>query len=985
MPANDRERTEPAQFPRVPWPNASGPSGQETGASIVSLVLITVLGPIAATLSDGARFEPPSESQRKLLALLAIRAGRAVASDTICDLFELTPGAVRTTVSRLRKALGEVVVTEVQGYALHAETDVQLFQRLVSTAKTASSSEAAALRTQALELFGGPALDEFSDEPWAVAEVTRLTELRSAVVEDLVEGYIADGEHDVAIDHLHRHLLENPYRDRPHELLMQALALSGRQVEALRSFQDYRNRLIDEVGVEPAAAISEMDRLISMGELNAADHGSADTTTRVLAPVAPNAAVSNLHFPPNEFVGRQEEIAEVGHALAQSRLVTLSGPGGVGKTRLAYRVAAEQIDTFSDGAWVAELVSCEDANDIIRTIADVFGLSDVDSPEHCAAQLSGHDLLLVLDNCEHLTSELATILEMLLSRTARLRILATSRVRLGVVGEQSVTIAPLRTTEAQDLFMRRAAAAGAEFSDADTEAIRDICQRLDGIPLALELAAATSRMMSPIELLERLEDRFEILKGGPRGSVAGRHESLRAAVDSSYETLDQATQTFFRRVSVFAGDFPLSGAEAMADDLAGGAFDLIAELVDRSLLTVQTESGRSRYRLLETLRQYGVDRLEELGEKPDAIERHVTWCFDYVEQLARKAFGSSEAASLHELVASAANFRLALGRLVEGGDLLRAGDLVLRFEDFAYASHTLAGLVAPMIEAGVAEAHPERRRLLAIELIRRGTTTGNTTTRLSLATELSRAIAVEDPGPMHLSVLLIATALRTGPDNDFIAEAIERANSETNTAERARLLTAAGLGLYYGEQVPNDLDLVKEAVASAQGAGMKRLTVAAASMACIGGLRLERPLVGAELARPFLEDLKTLGQDSIMSNGLISMYTEAAIQSDLPPDEHLAAIRHAGSTLRGDFNKLGQALARLVQHHGETQLAVRALGACDATGRSGFSTRQRTVILELAKQTLDDREIEALLAAGAVSETTDLYREMWAVLEPLMS
>ena len=947
-------------------------------------MLIRVLGPVTASFDDGTRFDPPSEGQRKLLALLALRAGRAVAAETICDLFELTPGAVRTTVSRLRKALGEALVTESQGYALHADTDVQRFQALVASAKTASSAQAVGLREEALALFAQPALDEFSDEPWAIAEVTRLTELRSAVVEDLIESQIGAGDYDAAIDQLHRHLLDHPYRDRPHELLMEALALSGRQVEALRAFQDYRTELIEEVGVEPGAAITELDRQISVGELTPSngDH-AGEAIPRLRTPAPAIDSMSNLKMPANDFVGRRSEIEEIGQALANSRLVTLLGPGGVGKTRLSYRVASEQLDAFADGAWVGELVDCETSNDVVRSIADVFGLSDVDTVEECADLLAGHELLLVLDNCEHLVDELATVIDVLLSHTARLKILATSRVRLAVVGEQLVTVQPMRTDgEAQELFISRATASGTQLVEADMVAVGQICERLDGIPLALELAAASSRVLSPLELLDRLEDRFALLKGGPRGSVAGRHESLRAAVDSSYESLDEATQTFFRRIAVFAADFPLSGAEAVAADLDRPALDLLAELVDRSLLTQQRVAGRSRYRLLETLRQYGEDRLHELGEFDDAVAAHAAWCFESSEQLVNSGFGSAEATSLNELIASSPNYRVAIARLLDSANPQRAGDLVLHLEDFGYASQTLVALVAPVVEAGVADTHPHGNRIKGMELIRRASS-GTTDHRRVLASELAEQIQVEDRGTLQLAVLLISTALGLGPGPAFTQSVVERAADETG-AERARLLVASGLGTFYGTDLPDDLALVQAAIDAAQRAGMKRLTVASASMACIAGLRLEEPALGAQLARPFLDHLQELGHASIMSNGLISMYTEAAIQAGMPASEHLAAIRLAGPQLRGDFNKLGQAFARSVQHHGQSALAVRALGACAVVNRSSFSTRQRERILELARTDLSGREVESLLAAGSVSETTDLYREMWAALEPLM-
>lgn len=414
------------------------------------------------------------------------------------------------------------------------------------------------------------------------------------------------------------------------------------------------------------------------------------------------------------------------------------------------------------------------------------------------------------------------------------------------------------------------------------------------------------------------------------------------------------------------------------------AIELLAELVDCSLVTQQNVSGRSRYRLLETLRQYGEDRLNDLEEFDAAVSLHIDWCFDSSARLADKAFGASEAASLGELIASSPNYRLAITRLLDSDTPHRAGDLVLNLEDLGYASHTLVGLVAPIIDAGIAATHPDGRRLQGMELIRRASS-GSTGTRRVLATELAEHLTVADAGPLQIAVLLIATALQVGPGKAFIDQVVERAAHEPSTAEVARLLAASGLGAFYGDELPDDLSLVQAAVDAAQRAGMKRLTVAAASMACIGGLRLGQPELAAEIARPFLDDLAELGHASIMSNGLIAMYTEAAILAGKPPQEHLAAIRLAGPQLRGDFNKLGQALSRAVQQHGHPALAVRALGACAAAERSAFSSTQRETILAKARDELSDREVESLLATGAVSETTDLYREMWAVLEPLMT
>lgn len=954
-------------------------------------VFVRVLGTVAVVGDDGVGVQPPSEPQRKLLALLALRAGRPVASETICDLFDLSSGALRTTVSRLRRSLGaEVLVTESPGYALRCDTDVERFEALIADARTQPAAEAIELRRAATQLFSGPALGEFSDEPWAIAEVARLTELRAGVIEDLVGGLISSGSHDEALAHLHVHIDEFPYRDRPRGQLMGALAQTGRQTEALRAYQEYRTRLINDIGAEPSPELQELDRMIATDEYLAGlsgdgRSGESPALERAVASTAvADPSMTNLPYLPNEFVGRTDELAAVGKALAQARLVTLQGPGGVGKTRLAYRCASDQAELFADGVWVAELVDCTDVSAIMRTISEALRLPAVSSAAECAELLSGHDLLLVLDNCEHIADEVRQVVEPLLAHSARLKLITTSRVRLAITGEHVIRVDPLSDGEAQELFLRRAESAGATLDDGEAEAIAEICARLDGIPLAVELAAATIRYLGSAELADRLDDRFELLKDGPRGSVAGRHESLRTAVDSSYDSLDDETKTFFRRLAVFGRDFPVAAAEAVANDLDASPLQLLSELVDRSLLRSTAGQGRARFTMLETLRQYGNDRLAELGELETAIATQVDWCFTVAEQLAANAFGSSEVASLNELVALSGNLRLAINRLLSAGNARRAGDLVLTVEDLTYAANSLADLVGPVSDAGAIESHPERRRLLAIELTRQSVS-NRTDGRGPVAIELVRDIQPDDPGAMQLPALLISTALGEGPGQEFLNRVTERARELPNTAERARLLSAVGLGLFYGAEAPTDFAPIEEAVQAATQAGMKRLAVAAASMACLAGLRQGRPGEGALLARPILADLEELSHPSIMSNGLVAMYTESAIQAELAAGDQVLAIRQAGPNLRGDFNRLGLCLARLVQHHGHDQLAIRAIGACADSHRSVFSARQRERILDAVTDTLTAREIEALLAAGAVSEPTDLYREMWAALAPIMA
>lgn len=912
-----------------------------------------------------------------------MRAGRPVSGDTLCDLFELSSGAVRTSISRLRKQLGDdaVLTTTAAGYVLNAETDAGRFQSAVTEARALPVDEAGTHLTQALELFDGPALDEFADEPWAIAEVARLNELRAAVVEDLIAIRVEQGEHDAAIDLLHPHIAQFPFRDRPRELIMEAMARSGRQVEALRAYQEYRAHLIEEVGVEPGDAIRELENTIAMGDLPTEPALGRDAPARPDVQVEDSSALSNLPAVPNEFVGRSDVVAEIGHALTQARLVTLLGPGGVGKTRLALKVAGGQAGLHSDGVWLVELLDCENESDILRSVADVLGLR-VAGAGDLAEQLAGRTMLLVLDNCEHLLDPVHAVVDKILASATRLRILATSRSPLRVIGEQTVAVAPLDVSAAIELYETRSRAVGVEVAASERPIIEEICRHLDGIPLAVELAAASSRVLAPADLRAQLHRRFDLLKGGQRGRSVGRHESLLAAVEWSYDALSPDAQAFFNRLAVFAGEFPLSAVDAVADDLDSDSFDLVSELIDMSLLTTQRSSLGSRYRMLETLRQFGVDRLRERDEIEAAEERQIAWCAKLVRDQTAAAFGASEAPSIEALVAAAPNLRLAASRLVERGEVERGLELVAELDDLAYAANALAALAQPLADRHELAGHPALLRIQAIELLRRSTS-GASDSRRSLAEELAGAVDSESPGSVLIPVLLIATALGCGVDAATLNEIERRANEHDDVAERARLLIATGFARVYGDDVPRDFALIEDAMQAARRAGMKRLTVAAGSMACLAGLRTDQPNEGALLARAALNDLDELCQQSIMSSGLLTMYTEAAIRAELPPEEQVAAIRRAGPNLHGDFDRLGLALARVAQHHGHHALALKAVGACDTATRSGFSTQQVETILTLARASHDEREIDSLMAAGAVTEQPDLYRELWAVLETI--
>jgi predicted ATPase/class 3 adenylate cyclase len=694
---------------------------------------------------------------------------------------------------------------------------------------------------------------------------------------------------------------------------------------------------------------------------------------------------SNLGAAPNELVGRDEQQSDLVDLLTQQRLVTVTGVGGVGKTRLTHAVGADAVPRFEDGVWFAELAPCRDLRSVLSTAAAALGVPVPEDARRLAELVRGHDLLLILDNCEHVLGDVAELCTQFLAETTRLRILTSSREQIGVAGEHIYPLAPFSSTEpAAQIFRQRATAAGVDVEGIEPEIEHQICEQLDRIPLAIELAAATCRVLSPVQILERLDKRFELLRGARRSDAHSRHETLRNAIDWSYESLDPTQQTFLRRVAFFNGGFGVEGAEHIAADLDRPALFLLSELVDRSLITVTAQVPEARYDLLETIRIYARDRSVELGESDLSIDRHVDWCRAHIDENVRRAFGPEEPAAIARLVAETANYRAAIGRLLRRADGRAAADLAVALDDITYAANPLAELVGPIVSSGAVEHHPERHRLLGIELIRRSTVEG-TEGRAELAGLLVELLSAGEPGTVQLPVLLIASALRQRAGADALRKLRDHARQVTDPAERARLLVAGLLGTFFSDDLPKPQDQVIEAIDAATAAGMKRLLIPIGAAVCIGGLSTGEVEQAVATARPILDLLDDLPTPSIMASGLVVTYTEAAVRAGAANDDQMAAVRRLGPVLQGDFNRLGLALARLAQRQGEHDLAVQAVAACSREGRSGFSTQQIDAILDSARVELGSTTVDAIVAEGGRKERSEIYRELWSLLQPFFA
>ncbi|MCU1352445.1 MAG: transcriptional regulator, winged helix family, partial [Acidimicrobiales bacterium] len=579
---------------------------------------------------DGSPLRVQGAKLRSLLAMLALECGRVVPTDRLIEeLWHDDPpagvaNALQGLISKLRKALGstDVVAMRPPGYVLlidEEHVDVHRVDGLVATARAAAArgdlDAAVEHFAEAEALWRGPALADFLYDDFAQAHIARLGEVRLSLIEDRVEAELALGRHARLVSDLDALVTANPLRERLRGHLMVALYRTGRQAEALGVFQDGRAVLAEELGLDPGPDLQQLETAILNHDpaLRAPDAAPSGPTATTRRRTNVKAALSPL-------IGRERELAELGGLLTDRRLVTVVGPGGAGKTRLAAETARLVVEQRRDGVFMIELAPIGNPEAVADGIAIALELpeSDVDALTRVREHCEGRDMLLVLDNCEHLVDAVARVAEDLLGACAGIRILATSREALRVTGEAVWPAPPLAEGDAVELFVQRATSADPAFGvdDAERSIVRDICNRLDGLPLAIELAAARTRAFPVALIAERLDDRFRLLTGGSRTAMA-RQQTLRAVVDWSYDLLFEDERRVFERVSVFPGGCLIGAAEVVCagDDVeAADVAELVAGLLEKSLLLVDRSGPEPRYRTLQTLSQYGRERLVERGE-----------------------------------------------------------------------------------------------------------------------------------------------------------------------------------------------------------------------------------------------------------------------------------------------------------------------------------------------------------------------------------
>ena len=795
---------------------------------------VGILGPLQVHAGD----RQLTITGSRLRALVTRLAADAPSTVSIAELVDAVwPGeppadptnALQSLVSRVRRALGDA--TRIQqvagGYRLTVDpgdVDAAVFGELVAAGRRDLRQDrptgAHEHLTKALSLWRGEPLIDAADGPYAAAARTRLDELRLDAQIDLIEAQLLLGGAAEVIADLEQLVAAHPLRERLAGQLMRALATTGRQADALAVYERLRDRLGGELGVDPGAEVQAVHLAVLRGEI---------------APDAPRPAIdrrrTNLRIPLTRLIGRDHEVQRINDLLADGRLVTIVGPGGAGKTRLAQEIGSIVAADHRDGVWLVELAAVTEPKGIVPAMIGALGLLDTravdrrtertarDSVEYLFDVLAEADCLLIVDNCEHLVAPVAALVEDMLMHSPALRVLTTSREPLGIVGESLCLVPPLGLppvgASAKDavgypavrlLVERgRAVASGFAVHEDTVGDVVEIVRRLDGLPLAIELAAARLRVMPVAEIATRLSDRFRLLTGGSRTAVP-RHRTLRAVVEWSWDLLSGDERLLAERLAVFPAGATLTAASRVCADErlpADGIADRMLSLVDKSLLAV-VDGPTVRYRMLETIREFGVEQLAERGEVDAARAAHARFFARLAHQMDPLLRTSGQLAAIGTLNAEKNNIGAALRFLADSqdpGDRDACLDLALDmswFWQMIGAEAETASWMTVALAATEGSDHPGRRWALAtMELVKAFTGGWPSNEAANDFRVLSRRLAhdlVDGPPPPNAGFTMLPAMLALiGGDAALAEQLVDRALRSGDSWTAATLRTTRAM------------------------------------------------------------------------------------------------------------------------------------------------------------------------------------------------
>ena len=879
---------------------------------------VRLFGELEVT-ADGVPVPVYGVKQRALLALLALQRGRPITADRLIGVLwgdgqAANPAnALQAQIAQLRRTFGAAaILTSQGGYALAVDpddVDVVRFGQLVAEGRRLARDGEAALASaalgEALGLRRGDPLAEFADAGFADAERTHLDELILVATEVRAEADLTLGRHGELAGEMEALCRQHPLRERLWELRILALYQAGRQAEALSAYTDVRDRLVGELGIDPGPALRELQARIL-----AQDPSLGPASTPVRPASVPTAAspapAGNLRARLTRFVGRDDELRQLREAVRSSRIVTLTGPGGAGKTRLAVEAAAILGDEHPDGAWLVELAGVTGPDGVAPAAAAVLGAGAAVLPgaqpaasatDLIARHLAGRSLLVVLDNCEHLIGAAAALADTLAGAVPGLRLITTSREPLGIPGEVLVPVGRLAPSAAVELFVDRARSVRPGFlpDGPASDIIEDICRRLDDLPLAVELAAARLRTLPLATLAERLDDRFRLLSHGARTALP-RQQTLRAVVDWSYDLLFEDERRLFSRLAAFTGGCELTAAEAIcADDQvpADEILDVLSRLVDKSLVVVPGDEGEARFSQLQTLWQYARNRLTESGEADAMRARHGAYYRQLAEQAHQGLRGPAGPMWRDRLITESANLRAALDWYIAAGDADAALSLV---SGMAWLWFITADFLegARWLGDALGAQGPRRPDVEATARLWRGYCVGMSTRPAAGVIECEEAVA----------------ALRTGHDQVRLAEAL--------------VICATVLG--FAHQFGRSLDALDEARGLLEPAGDGWLLAVHDLIVAWNLLSLGRLEEAEPVARSSLEGFDAAGELLVIVSPLNALASIAEARGDLEAataayEALVGRCRATGQPLQVPFSLV--ALAALRARQGDDAAADR--------------------------------------------------------------